>query len=99
MVKNLAAMQETRVQPLGWEDSAGEGNGNPLQYSCLKSSVDRKNGGYSPWGRKKSDATKHFHFSFLEQTWTLSLAKVQENPSWSPHLGQCLETRCELKQS
>ena len=55
MVKNLAAMQETRVQPLGWEDSAGEGNGNPLQYSCLKSSVDRKNGGYSPWGHKKSD--------------------------------------------
>ena len=23
MVKNLAAMQETRVQPLGWEDSPG----------------------------------------------------------------------------
>ena len=29
-------MQETR-----WEDSPGEGNGNPLQYSCLENSMDR----------------------------------------------------------
>ena len=29
-VKNLLAMQETRVQSLGWEDSSGEENGNPL---------------------------------------------------------------------
>ena len=25
----------------------GEGNGYPLQYSCLENSIDR---GYSPWG-------------------------------------------------
>ena len=36
MVKNLPAMRETQVQSLGQEDSPGEGNGNPLQYSCLK---------------------------------------------------------------
>ena len=24
----------------GWERSPGEGNGNPLQYSCLKNSMD-----------------------------------------------------------
>ena len=23
-----------QVRSLGWEDSPGEGNGNPLQYSC-----------------------------------------------------------------
>ena len=29
----------------------GEGNGNPLQYSCLENSTDRGAlGGYSPWG-------------------------------------------------
>ena len=39
-VKNLQAMQETRVQPLGWEDSPGEGNGNPLQYSCLENPMN-----------------------------------------------------------
>ena len=33
MVKSLPAMWETRVQSLGQEDSPGEGNGNPLQYS------------------------------------------------------------------
>ena len=34
-------MQETRVQSLGWEDSPGEGNGNPLQHSCLENHMDR----------------------------------------------------------
>ena len=36
--------------------SPGEGNGNPLQYSCLENSMDR--GSYSPWGRKESDTTE-----------------------------------------
>ena len=41
MVKNLPAMQETWVRSLGQKDSPGEGNGNPLQYSCLENSMDR----------------------------------------------------------
>ena len=41
MVKNPPAMQETWVRSLDREDSPGGGNGNPLQYSCLESSVDR----------------------------------------------------------
>ena len=40
-VKNLPAVRETQVQSLGWEDPPGEGNGNPLQYSCLENPVDR----------------------------------------------------------
>ena len=32
------------------EDSSGEGNGNPLQYSCL--------GNHSPWGCKELDTTE-----------------------------------------
>ena len=40
-VKNLPAMQETQVQSLGGEDPLGEGNGNPLQYSCLENPMDR----------------------------------------------------------
>ena len=36
-----------------------EGNGNPLQYSCLeKSHGQRSLVGYSPWGRKESDMTE-----------------------------------------
>ena len=40
-LKNLPAMQETWVRSLGWEDSPGGGNGNPLQYSCLENPMDR----------------------------------------------------------
>ena len=29
-VKNLPVMQETRARSLSWEDSPGEGTGNPL---------------------------------------------------------------------
>ena len=52
-------------------DLSGEGNGNPLQYSCLENSVDREpvflpgesNGqrslaGYGPWGCKELDMTE-----------------------------------------
>ena len=41
MVKNPPAMQETWVPSLGSEDSPGEGNDNPLQYSCLENLMDR----------------------------------------------------------
>ena len=39
--------------------SPGEGNGNPLQYSCLDNPMDR--GAWqatSPWGHKESDTTE-----------------------------------------
>ncbi|XDA84213.1 hypothetical protein R6Z07F_014036 [Ovis aries] len=37
----------------------GEGNGNPLQYSCLETPHGQRSlGGYSPWGRKESDGTE-----------------------------------------
>ena len=39
-VKRLPAVRETRVRSLGQEDSPGDGNGNPLQYSCLENSMD-----------------------------------------------------------
>ena len=43
--------------------SPGEGNGNPLQYSCLeKFHRWRSLVGYSPWGHKESDTTERLHF-------------------------------------
>ena len=36
LVKCLPTMQESGVRFLGWEDPPGEGNGNPLQCSCLE---------------------------------------------------------------
>ena len=41
MVKNLPAMQVDPGSVPGLGRSPGEGNGNPLQYSCLENSKDR----------------------------------------------------------
>ena len=48
----------------GLGKSPGEGNGNPLQYSCLENPMDRSLVGYSPWGRKELDTTEQLHFPF-----------------------------------
>ena len=40
MVKNLPAMWRPSLIP-GLGRSPGEGNDNPLQYSCLENSMDR----------------------------------------------------------
>ena len=39
-LKHLPAMQESWVRSLSWEDPLAEGNGNPLQYSCLENPMD-----------------------------------------------------------
>ena len=54
MVKNLHDTWETRVQSLNWEDSPGEGNGNPLQYSCLENCMDRGTWRATVYGVPKS---------------------------------------------
>ena len=64
-------MQKTRVRFLG--RSPGEGNGNPLQYSCLGNPVERGAWqGYSPWGHKVSDTTQQLNnnkaWGLLEDT-------------------------------
>ena len=40
-VENLPVMQETWGSIPGLGGSPGEGNGNPLQYSCLENPMDR----------------------------------------------------------
>ena len=53
MVKNLPAVWETRIQSLGQEDSPGEANEDPLQYSCLENPTDRR-----AWWATVQGATK-----------------------------------------
>ena len=48
--------------------SPGEGNGNPLQYSCLENSMDRGAWWATVHGVTESQtrlSDKHFHFVFL----------------------------------
>ena len=54
--------------------SSGEGNSNPLQYSCLENPMDRGAWWATVHGVKESDATKQplslsfFHFSIWHDT-------------------------------
>ena len=83
MVKNLPPIQETQetqVQCLDGEISPGEGNSNPLQYSCLDNSMDR--GAWwatvhegSPWGLKESDMTEQLHMHILTNKKVISIKK------------------------
>ena len=71
MVKNPPANAGDTVSVPGSGRSPGEGNGNPLQYSCLKNPMD--NGvGYSLWGHKESDMTErlsaHIIILFMSKT-------------------------------
>ena len=45
----------------------GEGNGTPLQYSCLGNPMWRSLVGYSPWGHEELDTTGRLHFHGLEK--------------------------------
>ena len=57
-------VQETQVPSLGWEDSPEEGNGSPLQCSCLEDPTNR-----GSWRApahevaKQSDATERLNNS------------------------------------
>ena len=58
VVQNPPANAGDEVLILGSERSSGEGNGNPLQYSCLGNPMDRGAWvGYNPWGSQKELAT------------------------------------------
>ena len=52
-------MQEKQDTVSGSGRSPGEGNGNPLQYSCLENPTDKRTlAGYSPWCCQESDTTE-----------------------------------------
>ena len=53
LVKNLPANAGDTGSVPGLGRSPGEGNGNPLQYSCLEHSMTEGLVGYSPWGHKR----------------------------------------------
>ena len=57
--KESTTMQEIQVGSPALGRSPGEGNGNPLQYSCLENPHGQRSlAGYSPWVQKESDTTE-----------------------------------------
>ena len=63
MVKNLPAVEETQVWPLGQEDPPGEGNGCPLQYSCLRIPWTEEPGGLQSMGSQRVEQTERLTLS------------------------------------
>ena len=58
MVKNLPAMQKTRVQSLGREDPLEKEMATHSSILARRIPRQRSLAGYSPCGRKESDTTE-----------------------------------------
>ena len=58
-VKNLPAMQETQVRPLGGENPLEKEMAMPPAFLPEKSHGQRSLVGYNPWGPKELDMTEH----------------------------------------
>ena len=81
VVKNPPAMREIQVQSLGREDSPGDGNGNPLQCSCLENSMDRGTWRATVHGVAMSQAQlSNYHLTF---TCTLWLFPGTSHEAWA----------------
>ena len=64
LVKNLPAnVEDSRDSGSipGLERSPGEGNGKPLQYSCLENSMGRGTWRATMWSCRESDTTDYAH--------------------------------------
>ena len=76
-LKHLPAMQDTQVRSLGWEDPLGEGNGNPLQYSCLENPRDGGAWWAAVYGVAKSwTRLSYLTFTFPKNTQKLNIQKT-----------------------
>ena len=86
MVKNLLAIQETRVWSLSWLGmgrSPGEGNGNPFQCSSLENHMD----GGAWWGCKESNTTERLSllpFPCTASQYGERVLSVKEDKHWVP---------------
>ena len=47
--------------------SLGRGNGNPFQYSCLRTPRTEKPGGHGPWGHEELDTTERLTLKSFRQ--------------------------------
>ena len=91
--KSLPAAWETQVRSLGREDSPGEGNGYPLQYSCLENPMDRSVSRVTiPWCHKESDVTEdtHLHYQLTKHPHELLLLSQEKAPGLPKDHPGCL---------
>ena len=87
-VKDLPAMQETRVQSLGWEDLLEKGMAIPFSILVWRIHGQRSLVGNNPWDHKESETTERpIHTHNL-------LAPLD---SYSPHLPKAGESTTTIE--
>ena len=73
-VKNLPAMQETQVQPLGWEDSLQKEMATHSSILAWRICGQRSPASYSPRGHKESDTPERLTLSLSLSSWITALS-------------------------
>ena len=87
MVKNLSAMQKTRVQSLGWEDpQEKEWLPTPV-FLPGESQEQRSLVGYGPWGHKESDTTEWLSSKPIE---SVVIVSDGQQRCWALHIRICI---------
>ena len=66
----LLLCRRTGIPPLDREDPPGEGNGNPLQYSCLENPMDQGVWRATVHGVTESDSTERLDNKALDGKWS-----------------------------
>ena len=81
-VKRLSTMRETQVWSLGWEDHLEKEMVIHSSTIAWKIPWTEEPVGYSPWGRRESDATEPLHFTvmILMQNMAVEQGKNAESP-------------------
>ena len=62
----MQAMQETRVQSLGWEDPLEDGMATHSSILTWRAHGQGSLAGHSPWGHKESDMTEVTEHSCMQ---------------------------------
>ena len=83
-IERLSAMQETRVQSLGWEDPLEKEMAAHSSILAWKIPWTWSLVGYRPWGHKESDTTERLHFTSLHFTSLHFTSLPMKTQDWSP---------------
>ena len=65
LILRLYTIRES-AEIFGGASDFGEGNGTPLQYSCLENSMDEEPGRLQSMGLQESDPTEQLHFQTFQ---------------------------------
>ena len=98
-VKSPRAMQKTRVQSLGWEDTLEKDVATHSSIPAWRIPVNR--GGYGPWDRKESDTTEQLaHAWWKSVMWCHMVVSLVGAVAHRPCVQTCSEhvrAKCQEK--